>query len=141
MVYIEQKGTPVPYMVQRLQAIPQGAILQVEESKDKNAADALKGCSVSVEVAAVRGLKAAIEAQLFFIEGYKAYNGETFLGVVESIEELPQQKIAQVRMSEHLLPIALHPDQIADINRRSKSIYFELPEGYVEAFWSKKENN
>ncbi|MBK8445105.1 MAG: hypothetical protein IPL35_17630 [Sphingobacteriales bacterium] len=129
-----------PYMVQRLQAIPQGAILQVEESKDKNTPIPLKGVQLVDGGGGGARFKGGDRGAIVFIEGYKAYNGKTFLGVVESIEELLAAKIAQVRMSEHLLPIALHPDQIADINRRSKSIYFELPEGYVEAFGVKKKN-
>ena len=82
------------------------------------------------------------EARIFEVEEtlvYKKYEGYLIedegvgeIGVIQEIQEFPQQEMALIRFNEKEILIPIHEDLIIRIEESERKIVMKLPEGLLE---------
>lgn len=134
-VYLKINENLIPFFIELIQPKAKGQVmvkfLDVDNSED---ATLLAGCDIYIPIALLPKQKGT---QLYSIEieGYTvidANRGET--GIVRTVLEMPQQALLAIdyKGKEILIPVV---DEIVKrIDRKTKKIYIEAPEGLIELY-------
>lgn len=131
--FIELEGKPVPFAVEEIILKRQDFIVKFEDVNDVETAKKLLNKKVFVEKDVVAEIEVA--ASWSDIVGYTVIdNSAGNLGVIEGVEEYPQQWLARciVKGKEVLFP--LNEDTVTEIDDEQKTVYLELPEGLIDLY-------
>ena len=63
------------------------------------------------------------------------------IGIIEKILDFPQQAIFQIKKGEHEILIPAKEEFIISINRRTKQVEIDAPEGLIDIYMNDKEEN
>ncbi len=66
--------------------------------------------------------------------GYKVYDRNTFIGIVNYITEMPHQILLAVQWKEKEVLLPVHEATLKTVDRVKKEIYLILPEGLLEVY-------
>jgi 16S rRNA processing protein RimM len=64
--------------------------------------------------------------------GYTIYDGDKTIGVIEIIEEFPQQEMAILQYENREILVPLNEQFIVRVDDEGKAIYMNLPEGILD---------
>jgi len=131
-VFIEIEGRPVPFFISQTE-YQGGDILKMkfEGYQTDNKISGFIGCRVFLTTAAVT----QDEIQDFeILIGFKVLlNDKRILGKITQVAHNPGQDLLSILTPENKeILIPLHEDFIAKVDKRSKTIVMDLPEGLIE---------
>ena len=129
--FLELEGLPVPFAVEEITMKRQDFIVKFEDVNDDKAAKELLTKKVFVERHHMA--ETDVESSWIDVIGYVAVDSIAGnLGVIEGIEEYPQQWLARciVKGKEVLIP--LNEDTVTEIDDEQKTVYLDLPEGLLD---------
>lgn len=133
-VFLELNGTLVPFFIQTIQLRGNNAVVSLEGIDSIARAEELIGTSLYLPLNMLPPLKGK---KFYFHEvpGFtvvdKAY-GE--VGVIEKVLDFPQQVIFQIKNGEHEILIPAKEEFIISINRESRKIEIQAPEGLIDVY-------
>jgi 16S rRNA processing protein RimM len=134
-VYLKINENLVPFFIELLQPKAKGQamvkFLDVDSTED---ASLLAGCDIFIPISILPKQKGT---QLFSveIEGYTvidACRGET--GTVRTVLEMPQQALLAIDFNGKEILIPIVDAIIKKIDRKTKTIHIEAPEGLIELY-------
>ena len=134
-VFLRINENLVPFFIELLQPRPKGQamvkFLDVDSTED---ASRLAGCDIYIPLALLPKQKGA---QLYSIEieGFTvidAVRGET--GTVRTVLEMPQQTLLAIDFNGKEILIPIVDEIVKKIDRKTKTIYIEAPEGLIELY-------
>ncbi|MES2590289.1 MAG: ribosome maturation factor RimM [Bacteroidota bacterium] len=138
-VFVELNNTLVPFFIKKIHLRGNTAVATVEGIDTIDKAEELIKSGLYLPLSMLPPLKGK---QFYFHEmpGYtvidKTY-GE--IGVVEKVLDYPQQAIFQVKKDDHEILIPAKDDFIVSINRDTKQLHINAPEGLIDIYISNKE--
>lgn len=134
VVFIEQKGQPVPYFIEEVKGVH--LVVELEGIKTKEAATELAKKKVFIRKESL----IPEDQKMFVAEGleYEPYVGymveEATLGEIGKILEIveyPQQELALIEYKEKEILIPLNDTFIKGINDADQKIFMSLPEDMI----------
>lgn len=128
----EQKA--FPYFVQKAEAISDNEILlQLEDTDSKEKAVAMVKKSIWARASEIELPEE--EDDINDLVGYLLIDKSAgTIGIIEEIQEMPQQYLAKITWNEKEVLIPLHGDLIESIDDDKREIITDLPEGFFEIF-------
>lgn len=134
VVFIEQKGQPVPYFIEDVKGVH--LVVSLEGIKTKEEAKKLAKKKVYIREASLipedQKMYVADSAEYEPYIGYmveEANLGE--IGLIREIVEYPQQELALIEYKEKEILIPLNGTFIKGINDENKRIFMSLPEDMI----------
>jgi 16S rRNA processing protein RimM len=132
-LFIEQEGKPVPFHIEEIKIRSSDILLKTEDVNTEAEAKLLTGKSVYVETSEVSSEEGDLEwTSLIGFKAIEKTHGE--LGLIEGIEEFPQQVIAHCMVNGKEVLFPLNDDFISSIDEEKKEIHLELPEGLLDVY-------
>lgn len=85
-------------------------------------------------------IKLVAEFQPNLFVNFDAYINKTeFLGKIDAIFDIPSNILFSItHISDIEILIPAHTDFIANVDKKAKKIFFNLPEGYLDVYLTKK---
>jgi 16S rRNA processing protein RimM len=140
-VFVELNNTLVPFFIKKIQLRGNTAVVSIEGIDTIEKAEEIIKSSLYLPLSFLPPLKGK---KFYFHEmpGYtvvdKTY-GE--IGVVEKILDFPQQVIFQIKKGEQEILIPAKEEFIININRSSKVLEVDAPEGLIDLYINDKGEN
>lgn len=132
IVYVDQGSTPIPFFIETIRSKdPFLMKLETIDTKEEAVEVAHRTLKVPTGVLS-RIIVEEPDTEYHFIAGWKMMDkqhGE--IGTVDRVEEFPQQEMAFVEKDGEEILVPLHADLIVEVDRDSKLIYMDLPEGLI----------
>lgn len=130
-IFVEIRQKPVPFFVEYSKPISYDLLLvKIKDINTPENASAFIGLNIMLPVAFLKNGKTQANLNILFYQLIDINIGQ--IGTVESIDEYPQQFIIKTtyKGKELLIP-AIEPI-IKEINVEHKTVYLNLPEGYLD---------
>lgn len=130
---ISLEGKPVPFYAEKIKMNGSNMIVKLEDINSEDTAKRFIGKKIFVE-------KTTSDPEVSEMDwddliGYQIFeNVYGTLGTLESIEEYPQQIIAQCTVNNKIVLFPLHEDFIVKIDDRKKELHLKLPEGLLDVY-------
>ena len=140
-VFVELNNTLVPFFIKKLQLRGNTAVVKIEGIDTIEKAEEIIKSSLYLPLSFLPALKGK---KFYFHEivGYtvidKTY-GE--IGFVEKILDFPQQAIFQIKKDEHEILIPAKEEFIVSINRNTRQLELNAPEGLIDIYINNNEEN
>ncbi len=140
-VFIEIRNSLVPFFIKKIQIKGNNATVSLEGIDSITKAEELLKCSLYLPLSALPPLK----GKKFYIHelaGFTATDkrfGE--VGVITEVLDFPHQTILQIRRGENDILIPAKEEFIIAIHRDIKRIELDAPEGLIDIYISKKEED
>lgn len=138
-VFVELNNTLVPFFIKKLQLRGNTAVVSIEGIDTIEKAEEIIKSGLYLPLSFLPPLTGK---KFYFHEmpGYtvidKTY-GE--IGIVEKILDFPQQTIFQIKKGEHEILIPAKEEFIISINRDTKQIELNAPEGLIDIYINNKD--
>ncbi len=133
--FLEVFEEKVPFFITLMeQAAPGTAIVRFEEAGTPEEARRLTGSAIFIpKKALTTATRSAMS--LSDLSGYSVHD-KVFgpAGVIESILEMPQQKIMKIRLGTREILIPLVRDILLRKDRKKKILYINAPDGLIEMY-------
>ncbi len=131
--WIELEGNPVPFFVDEIRVNGSGMIVKLEDVNTETEARIISGKKISVDQSTTDSVEDEITWDSLI--GYTVFDeAHGKLGVLEGIEEYPQQVIARCTVNEKEVLFPLHEDLILEIDDEKKELHIQLPEGLLDLY-------
>jgi 16S rRNA processing protein RimM len=131
--FIELDGGLVPFAVEEVTMKRGDFIVKFEDVNDDDEAKKLLTRKVFVEKHHV--LETESESSWNDIVGYVAIDSSAGdLGVIEGVEEYPQQWLAKCMIKGKEVLFPLNNDIVTEIDDEQKAVYLDLPEGLIDLY-------
>jgi 16S rRNA processing protein RimM len=134
-VFLEQKGSFVPYFIEDIIALDSNKVLiKFEEIDKKDQADVLKGSKLFLSLSFLPKLE---NGHFYYHDliSYEVIDSEKGnIGVVKEFVEASSQVIMTVIFGEKEILIPFHDDFILEVNNENKTISMKLPGGLVDLY-------
>jgi 16S rRNA processing protein RimM len=135
-IFLEIKGQKIPFFVEQFRGDGM-LILKLEELKDRTIAEGyqFKDIYVNREHITASNEEIAIEQQgeFYYLKGFTLEDKDLgVIGVIEAVEEYPQQYMAVIIKDEKEILVPLARPFITAEDRNAKRIFMDLPEGLLE---------
>lgn len=131
-LFVEWKGSPVPYFIESVSIRADKAFLKLEDVNTPEQANALKGASVFLEKKA-RPKLARGEFYNDEVIGFRVVTeNEATLGIVEAVEETGPNRFLVLTYQEKEVLIPVNGPFIRSVNKSRKLITVELPDGFLD---------
>lgn len=140
-VFVELNNTLVPFFIKKIQLRGNTAVVSIDGIDTIEKAEEIIKSSLYLPLSFLPALKGK---KFYFHEmpGYtvidKTY-GE--IGIVEKILDFPQQAIFQIKKGEHEILIPAKEEFIISINRITKQLELDAPEGLIDLYMNNNEEN
>ena len=135
-VFFLEKGKHLPYFIQSVKTGNQPVIL-LEDISSKEAAHRFNAKEIFLRASDID--PAHLEVDEYSDLEYGQLIGYTIvdsnqgkIGVIDNIEEYPQQEMAAVKRGDDFILIPLNEYFILEIDEKKREVLMELPEGLVE---------
>ena len=134
-VYLKINENLVPFFIELLQPKAKGqAMVKFLDVDSTDDASLLAGCDIFIPIAMLPKQKGT---QLFSveIEGYTVIDatlGET--GTVRTVLKMPQQALLAIDFNGKEILIPIVDEIVKNIDRKTKTIHIEAPEGLIELY-------
>lgn len=140
-VFVELNNTLVPFFIKKLQLRGKIAVVSIEGIDTIEKAEEILKASLYLPLSFLPDLK---DKKFYFHEmpGYTVTD-KTYgkIGVIEKILDFPQQVIFQIKFGEHEILIPAKEEFIIRINRITKEVELDAPEGLIDIYMDNKESN
>ena len=133
VVLIEVRGKKKPYFIEDIRA-GNNTIVKLENVNTPEEAQQLNNCSIFLRTTDISEDN-HIEDDFYKFRntvGYTVFNGEEKIGIIESLEEFPQQLMAAIQYKERAILVPLNPAFVKKVDSKQKTILVDLPEGILE---------
>jgi 16S rRNA processing protein RimM len=131
--FVELEGKPVPFLVEDIRLNGDNMIVKLEDINSEAEARILSGKKVFVEDSGIVSSESDIEwKSLIGFQVIDLAYGE--LGLLEGIEEYPQQVIARCTVNGKEILFPLNENLISSIDDEKKEIHLDLPEGLLDVY-------
>jgi len=132
LVYVGEGSNTIPYFIESIRSQDPFLLkLDSVDSKEDAMLIAHSVLRVKTEVLSVIIVEES-PLEYHYIEGWKMIDKEFGeVGIVDRIEEYPQQEMAFVKLGEDELLIPLHEQMIKKIDKEKNVIHMELPSGLL----------
>jgi len=136
-LYVEEEGKKIPYFPETIDVNEEGAaILKFDEIHTKETAKHFSTRDLYVDAAKMEGLLEASKLGHPFQEilGFAVFIDGKEEGIVDDVVDTPGQPliVTHYRGKEMYLPyVEAHIEKVDEAN---KSIYFQLPDNYLDTF-------
>ncbi len=140
-VFVELNNTLVPFFIKKIQLRGNTAVVSIEGIDTIEKAEELIKSSLYLPLSFLPALKGK---KFYFHEivGYtvidKTYGA---IGFVEKILDFPHQAIFQIKKGEHEILIPAKDEFITSINRDTRQIELNAPEGLIDIYINNDEEN
>ena len=131
--YLLQQGIHAPFFVEEI-TFTKGdeAIMKLEDINSPEQARHWNAAELFLAEADVKKYFTKAEENYDFLIGYTAYDGPIPIGEITDIEELPGQVLATLTNQRKTILVPVNDQLITEINKRKRTIVFELPEGLLQ---------
>lgn len=128
--FLEFQGKPVPFYIEWTGGSKEDPVLKLKGVDSPDAAQRLMGRTLLFPAKQVKRSKAAEVAEVI---GYKLID-ETlgFIGLLEEIEELPQQTMLMTTLNGKQVLIPAVEEFIVDIDSEKQEVILDLPQGLLD---------
>ena len=131
--WIDLEGNPVPFFVEEIKVNGSGMIVKLEDVNTEAEARIISGKKISVDQATTDSVEDEITWDSLI--GYTVFDeAHGKLGILEGIEEYPQQIIARCIVNEKEVLFPLHEDLISAIDDEKKELHLHLPDGLLDLY-------
>lgn len=132
LVYVGEGSNTIPYFIESIRSQDPFLVkLDSIDNKEEATLIAHNVLKVKTEILS-RIIVEESPLEFHFIEGWKMMDKEFGeVGIVDRIEEYPQQEMAFVLKGEEELLIPLHPDMITGVDKNKNIIHMDLPSGLL----------
>ncbi len=132
-IFIEIEGKPVPFFVEEIKSHRNDVIVRFEDVNSESEAKKLSGKNICINKSDAAITDETVEWNL--LVGYHIYETtHGSLGLLERIEEFPQQLIAHCRVNGKEVLFPLNEDFILKIDDSKKELHLNLPEGLLDVY-------
>ena len=132
-VWFIQRGTDIiPYFVESIENDPH-FLIKFEDIDSPEAAKNITGCPILLRESDITIQTERFENDLDKLIGFTVIDSGKELGVIERIEEFPQQLMAFILLDDVEIMMPLIPEFIEDIISDTKRLIVFLPEGFVKS--------
>lgn len=140
-VFIELNNSLVPFFIKKIQIKGNNATVSLEGIETITRAEELIKKSLYLPLTALPPLKGK-KFYLHELAGFTATD-KTFgkIGLITEVLDFPHQTILQIKHGENEILIPAKEEFIISINRENKSIELNAPEGLIDIYISKKEED
>jgi 16S rRNA processing protein RimM len=132
-IFIDIKGTQLPYFIREIRGT-NDLIVQFEDVNDRDTATLLQHKPVSLRTAEVTVLPTPVSADSpDALTGYSIVDEEAGeLGIIQSLEHLPQQLVALVDYNGKAIMIPINDHFVVHVDHDKKRLLMRLPEGLID---------
>lgn len=132
VIFVKEKGQHLPYFIEKCTLKKDEIIISLEDITSPE--EAKKLCKQPIYIdSQAKSTPTTIVSNPNILEGYKAYQSDLALGVIDRLESYPQQVMAFITKPEgEELMIPINKEFITKIDDESKEIYFDLPDGLLD---------
>ncbi|HFA50017.1 MAG TPA: hypothetical protein ENJ95_13495 [Bacteroidetes bacterium] len=136
-IFIEIYGKPAPFFIENIQE-SNDILLKIEEINSPEDAKTIISKDIFLrekDLKTAASYMAAPDMDMSFklVEGYILIDIEKGeIGIIEEVQEFPQQEMAVVDFNNKKIYIPLHPELVTGIDEINKKITLRLPEGLLE---------
>lgn len=133
-VFVELNNALVPFFINKIQLRGNTAVVSIEGIDTIEKAEEITKSSIYLPL---NFLPPLTDKKFYFHEmpGYtvidKKYGA---IGVVEEILDFPQQAVFQIKFGEHEILIPAKEEFIISINRSTKQLELNAPEGLIDIY-------
>ena len=131
-LFLDLKGTLVPYFVEKISGTPGKLFIKLEGVQSLEQASSLKGCSLYM----LKSTRAKLKRGEFYddeIVGFEVKDKNWgFLGEVKEIQSQGANKLLAIIQNGKETLIPIQGPFITSINKTKKSILVELPDGFLD---------
>ncbi len=130
IVFININGMNIPHFIENTQS--NYSIIKFEDVDDKESANILYHKSISMQESDIQFYTKKERGQFGLYEGFTIHDENLgIIGIINKIEEYPQQEMAFIDYKNEERMIPLHQDFIIEINEKEQKITMNLPEGLL----------
>lgn len=133
-VLLLQGGGLIPFFITHSQLLKKDQLLlRFEESKSAKEADAFMGKDLYLPLASLPKL----EGKSFYfheIEGFEVLDRDRVIGIAQDVMDRPGQPVLRVVHEEAEILIPLVDEFIDNIDRSTRKLYLQVPEGLVDLY-------
>lgn len=133
-VLLLQGGGLIPFFITHSQLLKKDQLLlRFEESKSAKEADAFMGKDLYLPLASLPKL----EGKSFYfheIEGFEVLDHGEVIGTAQDVMDRPGQPVLRVIHEESEILIPLVDEFIDKIDRSTRKLYLQVPEGLVDLY-------
>ncbi len=131
--FIELDGKPVPFFVEEIKARATDIIVKLEDVNTEAEAKTLLGKSIFLDESEIDPVEDEIDWNSLI--GYMVFDSNAGkLGVLESIEEYPQQLIGKCTINGKEVLFPINEDLIVSIDDEKQELHLDLPEGLLDVY-------
>jgi len=130
-LFLERSGQLVPYFVQSVSFKSDKAFIKLEDVDNIDDAQELKGSSIYLQKTA-RPKLARGEFYNDEVIGFEVSDDERVLGLVKEVVEAGPSRFLSVDVDNKETLIPINGPFIKSVNKTSKKIKVELPEGFLD---------
>lgn len=136
-VFVELNNTLVPFFIKKIQLRGNTAVVSIEGIDTIEKAEEIVRSGIYLPLSFLPPLTGK---KFYFHEmpGYtvidKKYGA---IGVIEEVLDYPQQAIFQIKFGEHEILIPAKDEFIVSINRSTKQLELDAPEGLIDIYIDK----
>ena len=133
VVLIEVRGKKKPYFIEDIRA-GNNTIVKLENVDTPEAAQQLNNCPLFLRLEDISDDNHTEDDFYKFRNtvGYTVFNGDEKIGVIQSLEEFPQQLMAEIEYKERRLLVPLNPAFVKKVDSNQKTILVDLPDGLLD---------
>ncbi len=128
-LFVDIETMKVPFKIDQIHA-GHNFFCKLEDIDSKEAAIKFNSCSIYIERKYIKNTEA--EQSFKSYVGYLVNNKDQQIGVLNDIQEFPQQLMGVILHKDQEIMIPLHEDLILAINHDTKTISLELPDGLLD---------
>ncbi|MBK8052456.1 MAG: hypothetical protein IPK35_04050 [Saprospiraceae bacterium] len=130
-IFVKIKGSFVPYFIEDMRE-SNHLLIKIEEIDDPESTLALVNKEIFLKTSMIHSSAFSSINEKQGYEGYTILDKNERVGIVETIELMPQQVIAWVVVNQKRIAIPLAEGLIQDVDDLKKKIYMDLPEGILD---------
>lgn len=137
--FIEFKGSELPYFVEDIKKLPKGYKIKFEEINSSEEAEEIIQKELLLRPEEIERLSTKEPTLSEVLIGYSAYNltKEHLLGVVSTVLKNKYQDVLEIKhTSGKNILVPLVDVFIKEIDKESKSIVLNIPDGLLEVYLS-----
>ena len=133
VVLIEVNNKKKPYFIEDIRA-GNNTIVKLEDVDTPEAAAQLNHCAVFLRVSDISDENHTEDDFYLYRNtlGFIVFNNEELIGIIESLEEFPQQLMAAINYQNRAILLPLNPAFVKKVDTAKKIIVVDLPEGMLE---------
>ncbi|MEM9545991.1 MAG: ribosome maturation factor RimM [Bacteroidota bacterium] len=132
-VWFIQKGTDtIPFFVELIEEEPH-FLVKFEDVDNPESAKSITGCTIFLRDKDITIKADESETDLDKLIHFSVEDKNKVIGVIDRIEEFPQQTMAFIQIDGKDIMMPLTPEFIMEINVDEKRMMVDLPEGFLES--------